>query len=829
MAKRKWNLSTIYISERMQECLRPISHCALTTVVAPMGYGKTTAVSWYLKERAKVEDIRVVRISVYSDNLTIFWKSVQKAFVHSGIDLLRDYACPTDAASASLFMDELCHTLSDSIPCYIFIDDFHLLTDNRVTGFLCNLVFRLPPQAHFIIASRDRFLSGGDILRLGRHLHQITVDQLRLNHTELSIYAHRCGTELSDSQISSLLHSSEGWFSAVYLNLCSFMQHGSLPDTQSDIYEMFATAMLDPLPEGQREFLAIMGLADEFTTEMAVFITEKPATRALLSALTEQNAFVRRLSDGTSFRFHHMMKECAVRCFSELPRETQKIYQNRYGQWYTEHQQYLHAMRFYRAAENNDGLLQVVQLDAGILLSSLKPEDVLRWLDSCPKDRLMAHPFSILVLMRVMFNWKRIPEMLELERLLMASIAAHPEFSAKQRGNLLGERDLIMSFLMYNDISKMSALHRSASAQMTRPAISIQTSGGWTFGSPSVLMMFHRAPGALSRERQKMRDCMPHYYKITGGHGKGAETVMDAESEFMQGRFADAAIELERAYAQIAGNGQESIALCCDFLSLRLSLAADWTPQFSIAARRKLLLEQHNVTWVNIFDSICAYYDAMLGQEEQIPPLFREHQLSTVNFLAPGKPMMDLVENQVYLVQGAYAKVIARSEGLLAVCDSLHYSLVALHIQLQTAAAYEMLGKHDEAQVIFAAAIENAVPDQLLLPFVENYRYLSNLIAETPGDFSAQVTALAEPYQQRQAQLLQSTRHPEGFSVLTQRELELTELMAQHLSNKEIAQRLYLSEGTVKQYINQIYSKLQITGDTRTKRKELLSRMQAKT
>lgn len=82
----------------------------------------------------------------------------------------------------------------------------------------------------------------------------------------------------------------------------------------------------------------------------------------------------------------------------------------------------------------------------------------------------MAHPFSILVLMRVMFNWKRIPKMLELERLLMASIAAHPELSPDERGNLLGERDLIMSFLMYNDISKMSVLHRSASAQMTRPA-----------------------------------------------------------------------------------------------------------------------------------------------------------------------------------------------------------------------------------------------------------------------------------------------------------------------------------------------------------------------
>ena len=51
MPKPKWNLNTIYISERLQESLRPISRCAMTTVVAPMGYGKTTAVNWYLGER----------------------------------------------------------------------------------------------------------------------------------------------------------------------------------------------------------------------------------------------------------------------------------------------------------------------------------------------------------------------------------------------------------------------------------------------------------------------------------------------------------------------------------------------------------------------------------------------------------------------------------------------------------------------------------------------------------------------------------------------------------------------------------------------------------
>ena len=142
MPKPKWNLNTIYISERLQESLRPISRCAMTTVVAPMGYGKTTAVNWYLEERAKAETLKMIRISVYSDNLAIFWKSVQEAFFRAGFDILRNYPCPTDAAGGGLLVDDLCHALADETPCYLFIDDFHLLTDKRASLFLCMLANR---------------------------------------------------------------------------------------------------------------------------------------------------------------------------------------------------------------------------------------------------------------------------------------------------------------------------------------------------------------------------------------------------------------------------------------------------------------------------------------------------------------------------------------------------------------------------------------------------------------------------------------------------------------------------------------------------------------
>lgn len=107
MPKPKWNLNTVYISERLQESLRPVSRCALTTVVAPMGYGKTTAVNWYLEERARLEPVKMLRVSVYSDNLAILWKSVQDAFARAGFGFMRDCDCPEDAASGGLLADEM--------------------------------------------------------------------------------------------------------------------------------------------------------------------------------------------------------------------------------------------------------------------------------------------------------------------------------------------------------------------------------------------------------------------------------------------------------------------------------------------------------------------------------------------------------------------------------------------------------------------------------------------------------------------------------------------------------------------------------------------------
>ena len=87
---------------------------------------------------------------------------------------------------------------------------------------------------------------------------------------------------------------------------------------------------------------------------------------------------------------------------------------------------------------------------------------------------------------------------------------------------------------------------------------------------------------------------------------------------------------------------------------------------------------------------------------------------------------------------------LTRAE-LLAVCEGMHYALVALHVRVQTAVAYERLGKHEDARAWLADALRDAEPDGLVMPFVENYGYLAPLLSrEVRSGLTARIIELGE-------------------------------------------------------------------------------------
>lgn len=91
MAKRKPDTGAIYISPRLRASLEPVGRCALTVVTAPMGYGKTTAVNWFLGTQPPG---CAIRISIYSDSLPVLWQSGRRAFRDAGLTALEGFECP---------------------------------------------------------------------------------------------------------------------------------------------------------------------------------------------------------------------------------------------------------------------------------------------------------------------------------------------------------------------------------------------------------------------------------------------------------------------------------------------------------------------------------------------------------------------------------------------------------------------------------------------------------------------------------------------------------------------------------------------------------------
>ena len=160
-------------------------------------------------------------------------------------------------------------------------------------------------------------------------------------------------------------------------------------------------------------------------------------------------------------------------------------------------------------------------------------------------------------------------------------------------------------------------------------------------------------------------------------------------------------------------------------MALRLALCGKGKEGYDFAAKRAALLQKHDGVQVHLLESIAAYFYALQGRPEQAPELFREHKLAEVSFFGPCRPMMSLIEQQVWLAQGEYVKVIAHSEGLLRRCEAMHYGLVGLQARIQLAAAQLRFGQRAEARAALAAALLDAVQDDFWVLFVEQYPALA--------------------------------------------------------------------------------------------------------
>lgn len=519
------NLNTLYLSPRLQARLADAAGYPVTTIVAPTGYGKTTAAQ-YLQRRiaAEAPDARVFRQFLSGGGRQEFWAGLCRA-LHTAPQL--------SAQLLALGYPDSPHT-------------------------------RQQLQVHLLLLSRNQIFSEAQKLRLGSRLLELSAADLRLTQEELAQYAGLCGLPLPERESQALLSVSEGWIAMVYLIFRAYAQTGTWRFDTKGMDTLIEQVMFEPLPERQRLFLLDNCMAEDFSAAQAAFVWQAPDADVLLHDLTHNNAFITESTPGV-YRYHHMLRQLLRRKFALLPQSAQTDACRRLGSWYERTGEYLTAAEFFRQAGDWDGLLRTAAADCGKSIGGEHRQMLLSWCRSCPEDALRRHPDAVCVLMRKLFSFREIPELMRLRAILLDALQPGGAFPERERENYLGECDLVMSFLRYNDIAAMSVLHRSACKRMTRTTRCIDLGGTWTFGSPSILMMFHRAPGQLDEENAQMRACMPYYYQVTDGHGSGAEHSMQCETDLLRGKLTEAEIGCHLSRDAALARGQYSILLTAEF------------------------------------------------------------------------------------------------------------------------------------------------------------------------------------------------------------------------------------------------------------------------
>ena len=364
--------------------------------------------NWWSKRQIKSQaDTVILRQIIVTDSITDFWMGFCRAFkgYPELTEQMKALGYPQDTSAISMLAELLDDALSPSASqIYIVMDDLHILQQKPLTSLLLFLSRSLPDSVHIILLSRNQIFNEEERMRLGNLLGEITADDLRLSQQELAIYAKRCGLEPSAEEINVLATLTEGWISMVYLNFKAYAQNGCWLSSSADIFTLIDQVLLEPLPERQREFLILIGIADEFTADQATYLWQHPDAVKLLTSLSKNNAFITR-NENAIYRYHHMLRQCARYKFTEKPEAYQRENYSRLGQWYLDNEEYVPAYFAFASAEDWNGVLKTLEKDKAKSLNTEHSQEFFRWIKSCPEEYLLRYPTAIVACMVKMFSF----------------------------------------------------------------------------------------------------------------------------------------------------------------------------------------------------------------------------------------------------------------------------------------------------------------------------------------------------------------------------------------------------------------------------------------
>ncbi|HZD58204.1 MAG TPA: LuxR C-terminal-related transcriptional regulator [Anaerolineales bacterium] len=771
----------------------------------------------------------------------------------------------------------LINDLTDlSEPFALVLDDYQFITSPAVNETMTFILEHLPRQMHLVIASRvDPFLPLHR-LRASQRLLEIRTDELRFTEDEIDVFMNKVlELTLSKKDISILSERTEGWIAGLQMAALSMQGIAdrsafvrALSGSHRYILEYLIEEVLNRQTENIQSFLLQTSVLNRLCGPLCdALLEEREDSQSILEHLERSNLFLTPLDEVNCwYRYHHLFGDLLRARLQRAHPERVPGLHLRASRWYEESGLPEEAIQHALAAKELERAARLVEQFALNIMSRGEMASLLRLFEALPEDPALRRPT-----LDVFYAWaltfsgqfdKAEPQLHEIEKQvqpdeptrevkeILGSIAIIRGLIADYKGDMASAVELarqadellpedkwaersIISFVMGDGYSATGELDKAEQAFEKIFQAGRKADNPWT-----VSVALHKL-ALLKKLQGKMRSVEALYreaiqfaserggqrYGSMGAAYVGWSDVLRERNELEAAqRMVSQAIEDMERWQNPTDlvNGYVTLARI-GLAQGNIDLAGTATEKAEEASR---LGEIFPITRLALEACQVRLWLAN-GDLPKANQWLKEKQLDERPCIPDQR--LDFVSELEWISLARVLTAKGEPDGALDLLSHLAEEAETggrtgrlIEILVLVALASAKSGKREKAVSILKRSLALAEPEGYVRTFLDEGEAMKELLRacsrKTEGSLKAYIDRLLKAFLTAPIEktvISASPSRPEPLiESLTEREMEVLHLLSAGLSNREIAERLYLSEGTVKTHTHNLYGKLGVQSRT---------------
>jgi LuxR family maltose regulon positive regulatory protein len=847
----------------------------LIHISAPPGYGKTSLVSDWINSRGISAswyslDIRDNDPVIFLNYVIAGLKTLNQSIGKRTLELINAPQRPDIESIIGLLINDIQNLNLDFL---LVLDDYHLIDSIEVHVVTRTILEYMPEHMHVAITTRSDVSIPLARIRSQNQLLEIRSSELSFSEQELvSLFNKKLKLGLSIEEIKTLLAKTEGWVAGLQLTALSIQNShdvsGFIRHFAGDnryIMDYLMEEVLSNQTEDIQGFLLQTSLLEQLSGPLCDVLLDRDDTQLILESLEKNNLFIIPLDPERKwYRYHHLFADLLKQRARNSPKIDSEDLHRRASSWFDRNNMPSFAIDHALAMEDYQQTLHLLNAEIERFWEMGQHAAIMRYGNLIPDDIIDMSPrFSIF------YAWTLVSGGMfqEAQRFLLSAQAIlNTEYREgdknKENNNLHGKLAVAFAFL-YSSSGNVSSVFEycgKATAIITQDQTT-WFSWSWyacglghmmTGNLPESIKAFELALKAGKRTGnlylistigiryafcELQRGNFKSAYKICQGllsqiHEEDYALMAQNEWSFAGLYTTLGYIDYEWAEGDALRNTKMGYELSCN--------GPDITSRvFSTMAYIRVLRYQGDLKKV---ESLIRELDAIHKERELFPYLLytylavklgayvRFHQVDKASEFIKANQLSanNVVDENNQLLYTSYARMLLtefRAKEAESVLNKLHSMAEStkrrerlVEIKILLAVLQHIQENEERAINYLAESLALAEEENLVMHYINEGSDISKsldiLYRRYPGsNFNFSKKFLGKILRAIGKKSLQKDQA--SFYSLSKREAEVLRLMAEELSNQEIADHLYVSLNTVKSHVKNIHLKLDV--DSRIK------------